>query len=221
MAYGLALHTTSTQLGLALIDCTEEVAPSTAPPLRTCSHDLGRDMITHLQVHTLQFLAPQVWTDLGFLAVAKGPGSFTSTRIGVVMARTLGQQLNLPVFGISTLEATAYADLLLAGDDCGALTRDRAVELNAARGEVFTGIYGYDRDRDDIVCLQADAAMAPSVWQEQIAGRQPSPRVLSVNPERITADTSAMAIAARNRWLRGDRPEWFQVIPFYGQHPVI
>jgi tRNA threonylcarbamoyl adenosine modification protein YeaZ len=228
MAYGLALHTTSTQLGLALIGCTD----GNANTLHTRSHDLGRDMITHLHLHVLQFLTPHTWADLCFIAVAKGPGSFTSTRIGVVMARTLGQQLNVPVFGISSLEAAAYADVLsdvlsdvpsdvlLCRDDRDRLTGDRAVGLNAARGEIFTGIYGYDQERDDIVCLQTDAAMLPQVWQKQLASRLPPPISLNVNPDHIAADTAAMATIARKRWLRGEQPAWFTLTPFYGQHPV-
>jgi len=231
MAYGFALHTTSTWLGLALIDCAEGVTdtpdtpdtPQTDTP-HTRSYDLGRDMITHLHLHTQEFLAPHTWADLSFIAVAKGPGSFTSTRIGVVMARTLGQQLDLPVFGISTLAAAAYADVLWHRDDrnCDydSPSGDRAVELDAARGQVFTGIYRNDRDRDDLVCLQADSAMSPTMWREQIANRQPSPISLSVKPDRITEDTAAIAILARNRWLGGDRPAWFELTPFYGQHPV-
>jgi tRNA threonylcarbamoyl adenosine modification protein YeaZ len=225
MPYGLALHTSSTQLGLALIDC-DDIHPS---HVCTCSHNLGRDMVTHLHLHVLDFLAPQTWSDLGFIAVAKGPGSFTSTRLGVVMARTIGQQLAIPVFGISTLEAAAYADVRAGSGDRGdrgaGVVRsqtecDRAVELEAARGEVFTGIYRYDRDRDEMIGLQADAAMSPQAWQDTLASRATVPLSLQVDRANITQDTAAMATLAQRRWQRGDRPTWSEVVPFYGQHPV-
>lgn len=45
---------------------------------------------------------------LDLIVVDVGPGSFTGVRVSVVTARTLGQALNLPVIGISTLEAMAY-----------------------------------------------------------------------------------------------------------------
>ncbi|HBL14873.1 MAG TPA: tRNA (adenosine(37)-N6)-threonylcarbamoyltransferase complex dimerization subunit type 1 TsaB, partial [Cyanobacteria bacterium UBA11162] len=70
--------------------------------------DLGRDLSTHLHQHLTEFLMPQTWADLAFIAVAKGPGSFTGTRIGIVTARTLAQQLDIPLFGISTLAAVAW-----------------------------------------------------------------------------------------------------------------
>ncbi len=47
--------------------------------------------------------------DLDALVVGTGPGSFTSTRIGLAVAQGLGLALELPVAGISTLEALARA----------------------------------------------------------------------------------------------------------------
>jgi tRNA threonylcarbamoyladenosine biosynthesis protein TsaB len=43
--------------------------------------------------------------DLDALVVGTGPGSFTSTRIGLAVAQGLALALELPVAGISTLEA--------------------------------------------------------------------------------------------------------------------
>ena len=45
--------------------------------------------------------------DLGVIAVANGPGSFTGVRIGVSAAKGLAYGLDIPVCGISTLEAMA------------------------------------------------------------------------------------------------------------------
>ena len=56
------------------------------------------------------------------IVVGRGPGSFTSIRIGLATARTLALALDVPVAGASTLEAFA------AGTPV----------LDARRGEVFT-----------------------------------------------------------------------------------
>jgi tRNA threonylcarbamoyladenosine biosynthesis protein TsaB len=48
--------------------------------------------------------------DLGALVVGTGPGSFTSTRIGLAYARGLGLALDIPAAGVSTLAALAAAD---------------------------------------------------------------------------------------------------------------
>jgi tRNA threonylcarbamoyl adenosine modification protein YeaZ len=99
--YGLALHTASPQLGLAISNFASDIRSST--------WNLGRDLSAHLHQHLVEFLTPQTWANLAFIAVAKGPGGFTGTRIGVVTARTLAQQLEIPLFAISTLAAVAWS----------------------------------------------------------------------------------------------------------------
>ena len=63
--------------------------------------------------------------ELDGLVVGTGPGSFTSTRIGLAVARGLALALEVPVAGVSTLEALASA---------GA---DVFPVVDARRGEVF------------------------------------------------------------------------------------
>lgn len=47
--------------------------------------------------------------DLDALVVGTGPGSFTSTRMGIAIARGLALALDLPATGVSTLDALASA----------------------------------------------------------------------------------------------------------------
>jgi tRNA threonylcarbamoyladenosine biosynthesis protein TsaB len=68
------------------------------------------------------YLAP---ADLDRLVVGTGPGSFTSTRIGLAVARGLALALDLPVAGVSTLDALAAA------------REDAYPVIDARRREVF------------------------------------------------------------------------------------
>ena len=71
--------------------------------------------------------------DVGLLAVGVGPGSFTGVRIGLAAARGLGLALDLPVAGVSTLEA-------LAAGAPGAVA-----VIDARRREVFALLEGEPR----------------------------------------------------------------------------
>ena len=46
-------------------------------------------------------------SDLDALVVGTGPGSFTSTRMGIALARGIALALDAPVAGVSTLDALA------------------------------------------------------------------------------------------------------------------
>jgi tRNA threonylcarbamoyladenosine biosynthesis protein TsaB len=64
-------------------------------------------------------------SDLDAVVVGTGPGSFTSTRIGLAVARGLALALDLPVAGVSTLDALASA------------AEDAYPVIDARRNEVF------------------------------------------------------------------------------------
>ena len=98
--YALGIHTTTPQLGLCF----------SHPDIGVTTHtwDLGRDMSTQLHKYLFSFISLDTLKRLEFIAVAVGPGGFTSTRLGVVTARTLAQQLDIPLFGVSSLAAYVW-----------------------------------------------------------------------------------------------------------------
>lgn len=100
----LALHSTSDELGLGLAPLLSSSAPGTLDPPspRITSHPLGRRLSNDLLACVEQLLPAHQWRELGRLAVATGPGGFTGTRLTVVFARTLAQQLALPLDGFSS-----------------------------------------------------------------------------------------------------------------------
>ena len=98
----LALHSSSETLGLAVCD-----AENPAEGIRTLSRPMGRQLTNGL-IPAVEELLPQAeWASIGRLAVSTGPGGFTGTRLTVVMARTLAQQLGCPLHGESSFALMA------------------------------------------------------------------------------------------------------------------
>ena len=206
---GFAIHTCSPQLGLIL----QGIDTESQNISRHQVWDLGRDVSSQMHLNMMAFIEPYRWQDLSFVSVAKGPGGFTGTRVGVVAARTLAQQLDVPLFGVSTLAALAAMSDRKPGSDV-------AVMMPAKRGDVFGGLYRWT-EAGDLDTVRADEVMSAAIWDDVVSH-------WSVPTVAVSADVGAgiaeavrgvMAIAMA-RWKLGQRPEWPAVMPFYGQHPV-
>lgn len=197
--YGIALHTTTPELGLAIsnfVDTRSEV------------WNLERELSSLLHEYLMEFIKPQTWKDMAFIAVARGPGGFTGTRIGMVCARTLGQQLDIPVFAVSTLAAVALERG--KGEDI------IAVQMPAQRGQLFGAVY--KRDEVGVTALLPDTVFTPEAWQSKLAGLDYYDLVEA--KFGLAATVTNILQLAYFEWLQGRRPTWSEALPFYGQHPV-
>ncbi|MEL6381299.1 MAG: tRNA (adenosine(37)-N6)-threonylcarbamoyltransferase complex dimerization subunit type 1 TsaB [Cyanobacteria bacterium J06626_18] len=222
---GLAIHTSSPELGLALthLDNSEIHnlksrglnSPTSETTRRHQIWPLGRDLTQYLHVCLAEFIYPHAWTDLAFLAVAKGPGGFTGTRIGVVVARTLAQQIAIPLFGVSSLAAIAQHYYLSAPESTS--ITDLAVVLRAQREEVFGALYR--PHQTGLTTLIPEAVRTPADWAACLDA-QSHPYELIAAEGGLAASVTGVLSLAHLQWMSGDRPAWQTVLPFYGQHPV-
>ncbi len=208
---GLAIHTSSPELGLALAEIS-----SGQMAVKSQVWPLGRDLTAYLHPCLQTFLAAYDWQSVGFLAVAKGPGGFTGTRIGVVVARTLAQQLQVPLFGISSLAAIAYYHYTTT-QEAALLHRSVAVTLPAQRSEVFGAMYSW---QDGYLHSQwPEAVYSAGDWQAKLDAYSSALTILPVTGGLAHTVTAVLNLA-QTQWVAGDRPTWETVLPFYGQHPV-
>ncbi|MEM6501637.1 MAG: tRNA (adenosine(37)-N6)-threonylcarbamoyltransferase complex dimerization subunit type 1 TsaB [Cyanobacteria bacterium P01_C01_bin.89] len=200
---GLAIHTASAELGLALVE---------SGTARSQAWSLGRDLSSDLQDYLQQFISPHSWSDLGFLAVAIGPGGFTGTRVGVVAARTLAQQLDIPLFGVSSLAAAVWQrrNHFEVGDWI-------AVTLPARRGELHGAVY--ELHGDGVVCQRSPVVLSPEPWQLELEKLSQPCKPCALESE-MGGDGKGLLAIATWQWITGIRPHWSEVLPYYGQHPV-
>ncbi len=145
----LALDTATETLSLAL----------SASGVILCERhvDAGREHLELLlpNIHVMLREQGAGIADLEALVVGIGPGTFSGLRVGIVTARGLAQALEIPIVGVSTLDALAR------GLAAGAGPRFILPVVDARRGQVFTRMFESDghgslRSLSGIECLDPE-----------------------------------------------------------------
>ena len=210
--YGLGIHTSTPQLGLGISNFQEDD--------RFATWELGYELSS--QVHHLlqEFIQPQTWKDIGFIAVGKGPGGFTGTRIGVVTARTLAQQLEIPLFTISNLAAIAWSEKDKSAQSSHSQKPLLAVEMKASRGKLFVAIFEFDSENAlELKTYLSDRIMSPEDWQDTLDNLGRNYDLIKASSNLGWTVNSILTLAYLD-WQKGFLPHWQDALPFYGQHPV-
>ena len=121
----LAFETTAKSCSAALHDGTRLLAESYQNSGLTHSQTLM------VMAEDLLKVCGKTAADVTHLAVAAGPGSFTGVRIGVSAAKGFAWGAELPVCGVSTLEAMALGLGALQGHICCCMDARRSQVYNA------------------------------------------------------------------------------------------
>jgi tRNA threonylcarbamoyl adenosine modification protein YeaZ len=209
--HGLALHTSTPELGLAIASLDLSTSNSTYddylhPDKRTSVWDLGRETSNLLHTYILEFMAPQTWQELAWIAIGHGPGGFTGTRLAAVTAKTIGQQLQIPVYGISNLAAVAWQQQIEG---------DVAVVMPAQQGQIYTGVYRTSHHHRTIEVLEIDRLTTPADWQEY-SDKFSGSKVILASGAKLGSTVDSVWDLAQLQWQRGEISTWQKLTPFYG-----
>ncbi|MCG8337957.1 MAG: tRNA (adenosine(37)-N6)-threonylcarbamoyltransferase complex dimerization subunit type 1 TsaB [Proteobacteria bacterium] len=105
-------------------------------------------------------------SDLDGICVTLGPGSFTSLRISLAVAESIGLGLNLPVYGVDTLQIIAGSLPFYPGQI--------KVIQNAYKGEFYTATYKTDNGKpvlqDSLQLIKPDAFYEGLIAGDMILG---------------------------------------------------
>jgi tRNA threonylcarbamoyladenosine biosynthesis protein TsaB len=109
-----------------------------------------------------QLFTAAAWTlqDLDLIGVVRGPGSFTGIRIGLATAQGLAQVLELPLLGIVSLDALAWAGW--------GRKEDIVPILDARKNEWYTARYHWTKDKEKAECLTSPQALSTTEWLNQL-----------------------------------------------------
>ncbi len=100
--------------------------------------------------------------DIDGLIFGQGPGSFTGVRIGVGVAQGLAFSANLPVVGVSSLQAMAQQAFIRHGE------KQVIAAIDARMSEVYNGYYVLD-EHNLMQAQQAEAVTPPEHLAEQLS----------------------------------------------------
>lgn len=192
------------------------LAFDTATPLVTVALHDGDDVVLELSSerpmkHGEQ-LAPLieralaeaglVRQDLTAIAVGVGPGPFTGLRVGLVTARTLAFVLEIPVYGVCSLDVIAVEAV-----DTGAVSGSFVVATDARRKEVYLASYDEGGARLDGPVVERPAAVAtrlPVAGEGAVLYPEAFPR--PVGPTRPSAGWLARVVAEERAELLDPEP---------------
>jgi tRNA threonylcarbamoyl adenosine modification protein YeaZ len=150
----LAVDTATPAVTAALHDGTSVVAETTRVDARRHG-----ELLLPLIDATLREAGLKLDAVTG-IVVGVGPGPYTGLRVGLATAETFGFALGVPVHGLCTLDALAYA----AGGEAG-IEGPFAVATDARRKEVYWARYDDPRTRTTEPAVDRPAEIA-----EQLAG---------------------------------------------------
>ena len=214
----LAFETSAKAVGVAIHDGTKLLAESYQNTGLTHSQTLmsmAQDLLKNCQKSP---------GDVTCLAVAAGPGSFTGVRIGVAAAKGFGWGAELPVYGVSTLEAMALGLGAYEGHVCACMDARRSQVYNAlflAQGGELTRV---SEDRaisledlaadlehiDGPIFLVGDGA---ALCYRTLSGRIPN--LVLPQEHRLHQRGSGVALAALKAMDRGESGDGASLTPNY------
>jgi tRNA threonylcarbamoyl adenosine modification protein YeaZ len=131
---------------------------------------------------------------LAAVVVGIGPGPFTGLRVGMVTAAALGDALEVPVFGVCTLDAIATdavcADVLCADTLCARPGAALLVATDARRREIYWAAYDSQGHRTDGPHVEAPAALVERLGDLGAAAAAGGSAALTGLPVREPASPS-------------------------------
>jgi tRNA threonylcarbamoyladenosine biosynthesis protein TsaB len=200
----LAVDTSTSQAGLALYNGRVQ-----AEMLWSAGRNHARQLMPAI-AETLGRLGLRP-SDLGAIAAARGPGSFTGLRVGLAVARGLQFALGIPLYGVGSLDVVAAG---LAASPW----LIRAV-LDAGRGRFATASYRLEGeewvqvepiagvDLDGLVKLASEPCTVVGDLTDEARERLATPGARVASPAASVRRPSVLAEIAWRAWMRGDPPD--------------
>ncbi len=159
-------------------------------------------------------------SDIGAIAVAHGPGSFTGLRVGLSFAKGLAMGLGVKIIPLNTLRAMARSSQATQGI--------LSPLLDAKKNQVYTALYRLSEG--DIEVLKGPTAVDPTDWLSHLplgtivfgSGAVVYRRLIEAEGERLSfrqdpqePTPQGLIDLAREEMARGNLIGWEEIDAYY------
>jgi len=209
----LAVDTSTAQVGIALYDGAQVIGEFAWRSSRRHTVELApaiSDLLTR---------CGSTMDDVHALGVALGPGSFTSLRVGLALAKGLALSKHIPLIGIPTLNILAHAQ--------PASKHPLLCAIQAGRGRFALGVYKSSRKGWQaqglarVVSLEAlmdeaqDSAIVCGEFSGEEVQKMKEKNIHLVSPAQSIRRPAILAELAWARWQAGDVDDEASLAPIY------
>ncbi len=206
--FALALHSSTETLGIGL---TELNNPKNI--LHTSTLKIGRNLSNYL-FRSIEEIFPSIsWHQISQLAVATGPGGFTGTRLTIIFARTIAQQLRCPLKGVSSFELMAYR--LIKQLNSHEANQPFWIMKNLERRGIVAGKYQLIKKQSNEDINNIQEIMKPHLIN---SNTKIFPSINAI--EDVNEDTKRLLKIALKAYQNNENGEWEKVLPLYPTTPV-
>ena len=202
------MHSCSESFGIAIKDTENPEAN-----IKTEIFNIGRSLSNELFSCIEHILPRKFWKQITRISVAKGPGSFTSTRLTVSMARTLSQQINCCLDSMSSFHLMAprvYKDLKKNQTYDPFWIKD----ISPRRG-IVAGKYQLNKIHEETNFLEFSELISPKL----ITNNNPiDPSIKASN--NIEKDIITLIQFSQHCQTLNINSNWEKILPIYPTSPI-
>ena len=161
-------------------------------------------------------------TDINKVATNIGPGSFTGIRVCTTAAKIISQQLNIDVWGFSSLDILSKLNKT---------KRDTVVVLDARRDNFYVGLYKegeknllpleiYPKEKMTEYASKADTYIICDSYSKKII-EEKGLKCFCFEEEAVDLGVCLAELAINKSHANNKESKWFNLNPLYIQPPPI
>ena len=206
--YLLALHSCSESFGIAVKDIEN---PENI--IRTEVFNFGRSLSNKLFYCIEKILPKKSWKQIIRVSVAKGPGSYTGTRLTISLARTIAQQIDCSLDSISSFHL--MAPRLYKNIEEHHIYNPFWITDSLPRRGLIAGRYKLAKIHQESNYYEFNELITPQLIKNEKAI---NPSIKASN--NIKKDIISLIKFSQNRQNLKIKSNWVETLPIYPTSPV-